>query len=271
MTKARHFVLAPVLASVLAVPAAPAGAQGIEAAPLRVEIQAPPGGTHTQAITVRNPGREQVRVRATLTDWHLSRDGTPQFEDPDPGRAYTASSWLRFAPHEFTLDPGKEGTVRYTVLVPADTQPGGYRTGLLLEFVPDPRAAQQAGRQIVVRSRIASLIYVTVGQPVAAVELTDFSVRHAADATTIVAALKNGSRFTARTRGTLQVYDKVGIAVVNLIVPDVPVLPESERELAIAATDALKTLVAGEYRVEIKLDLGMPALLVGETTLRVAR
>ena len=45
----------------------------------------------------------------------------------------------------------------------------------------------------------------------------------------------------------------------------------SEREIAIAAFEAVKPLAAGEYRVEVKIDVGMPALLVGETTLKVAR
>jgi hypothetical protein len=30
-------------------------------------------------------------------------------------------------------------------------------------------------------------------------------------------------------------------------------------------------LAAGEYRLELRLDVGLPALLVGETTLKVPR
>ncbi len=67
------------------------------------------------------------------------------------------------------------------------------------------------------------------------------------------------------------VYDDTGLAIENITVPDVPVLPESERELTIRAADAVKTLPAGRYKVELKLDLGMPALVVGETTLTVIR
>jgi hypothetical protein len=53
-------------------------------------------------------------------------------------------------------------------------------------------------------------------------------------------------------------------------VPDVPVLPESEREVAITALDPDKPAPpAGEYRVEVKIDVGMPAVIVGETTLKV--
>jgi hypothetical protein len=55
-------------------------------------------------------------------------------------------------------------------------------------------------------------------------------------------------------------------------VPDVPVLPESEREVAIDTVDPdePRPLPPGEYRVEVRIDAGMPAVLVGETTLKVS-
>lgn len=252
--------------------AGPVSAQtSIEASPLRVEIQAAPGGTHTQAISITNPGTRRARIRTTLADWHLTRDGAPQFEAPVPGRAYAAASWIRFAPPEFTLDPGQRGIVRFTLNVPADAQAGGYRTGLLFEIMPEASANAGPARQVVIRSRIATLIYVNVGQPPASIDMTNLEVRGEADQTQIVAALKNTSRRTVRTKGSLIVSDSRGVPVAQIVVPDVPVLPESERELAIRAADAIDPLPAGTYKVELKLDLGMPALVVGETPLRVTR
>jgi hypothetical protein len=263
-------IIAAAIALVTA--AAPARAQvSVEATPLRIEIQAEPGSSHTQAITLTNPGGEPVRIKVSIADWHLSRDGAPQFEQPETTRPYAAASWVRFAPPELVLEPGKQGTVRFTLTVPSDVKAGGYRTGLLFEFLPLGDAAKaEKGRQVILRSRIASLIYVNIGQIAPAVELTNLLVKPGAD-TQIVAALKNTSRRTVRTRGSLMLYDRTGIAVATIPVPDVPVLPESEREVAIIATEALKPLLSGDYKVELKLDLGMPALVVGETTLKVAR
>jgi P pilus assembly chaperone PapD len=255
----------------IAAGALPAYAQvSIEASPLRVEIQAQPGSSHTQAVTVTNPGQQTVRVRATLSDWYLSRDGAPQFETPAPDRAYAASEWVRFAPPEFMLEPGAKGVVRFTVTVPPTAEAAGYRTGILFEFVPNtPDPA--GGRQVVLRSRIATLVYVHVGQPAPAIELTNLEIRGAGEQTQVVAGLKNRSRRSVRTKGNLMVYDGTGVAVAQIPLPDVPVLPESERDLAINASDPNRPLPAGHYRVELKLDVGMPALLVGETTLKVAR
>ena len=267
-TIGRLFVL---VVGALVLTARAAGAQmSIEATPLRVEIQAPPGGSHTQAVTITNPGQETVRVRTTLADWYLTRDGAPQFEAPTSDRPFAASEWVRFAPPEFTLEPGMKGIVRFTVSVPPGTEPGGYRTGILFEIAP-PASDLAKGRQVILRSRIATLVYVHVGQPAPAIELTNLEVRGTGEQTQVVAGLKNRSRRSVRTKGNLIVYDGSGTAIAQIPLPDVPVLPESERDLAINASDPARPLPSGQYRVELKLDVGMPELLVGETTLKVSR
>lgn len=251
---------------------APAAAQtSVEVSPLRVELKSAAGGTTTQAVTVNNTGSEPVRVRATLSDWYLSRDGAPQFADAENPR-YSATAWVRIAPPEQVIEPGKEGTVRFTLAIPADAEPAGYRSSILFEFAPASGSAVARARDMAVRSRIATLIYANVGEPPAAVELTDLRSRMiSGQPPQIVAILKNTSRRTVRTRGTLTLYDASGAAISEAIVPDVPVLPESEREVVIPAVNANKASPpAGEYRVEVKIDVGMPALLVGETTLKVS-
>lgn len=252
--------------------ALPAAAQtSVEVTPLRLELKAAPGGTITQAITVSNSGKEPVRVRATVSDWHLSRDGSPQFvEATDP--KYSASGWTRLAPPEIVVDAGKDTTVRFTLTVPAGVPPAGYRTGILFEFGPASGSPIAKPREVAFKSRIATLIYANVGQPPANVDLIDLRSRMLPNQPAyIVAILKNTGQRTVRTKGTLTLYDKSGAAVSTTVIPDVPVLPESEREVAIPAINPDKPRPpAGEYRVEIKMDVGLPALIVGETTLKVS-
>lgn len=257
----------------LVLAAAPvAGQVSVEVSPLRVELQAGPGGTTTQAVTITNDGREAVRVRASLSDWELSRDGAPQFEGAPQDGPYSATSWVRIAPPELVIDAGKQGIVRFSVAVPAAVEPAGYRTGVLFEFGPASGDPIPQKRAVQFKSRIATLIYLNVGQPAAAVELTDLQVRPGDAQTQVVATLKNTSRRTVRTKGSLFVYDTGGAAIRQVPVPDVPVLPESEREVAIVALDgSAPALPAGDYRVEVKIDAGMAELLVGETTLKVQK
>ena len=252
--------------------AAPASAQvSVEVSPLRIELQAVPGSTTTQAVMLTNSGKAPVRVRARVSDWDLSREGAPQFEGVPEGGPYSASAWVRVAPPEQVLDTSKEGTVRFSLTVPPGTGPSGYRTSVLFEFLPVSTDPAGRGREVQFRSRIATLVYVNVGQPPAAIELTDLRIRPSSEQTQVIAVLSNTGKRTVRTKGTLTLYDQTGKAVQETAVPDVPLLPEREREVAIPAVDASKPLPAGEYRVEVKIDAGMPALIVGETTLKVSR
>jgi hypothetical protein len=230
-----------------------------------------PGGTTAQAVTLNNAGKDAVRIRARISDWELSRDGAPQFEGAVEGGPYSASSWIRIAPPEQVVDPGKDGIVRFSLTVPGDVQPAGYRTSILFEFSPAAAGPAARGRELTFRSRVATLIYVHIGQPPANVELTDLSIRPGKEQTQIIAVLKNAAKRSVRTKGTLAIVDAAGRTAVEAQIPDVPVLPESEREVAITAFEASKPLPAGEYRVEVKIDVGMPALIVGETTLKVAK
>ena len=253
--------------------AAPAFAQvSVEVSPLRVELQAGPGSKTTQAVTVVNAGAEAVRVRARLTDWDLARDGSPQYEGAVTGGPFSATAWVRIAPPEQVIEPGKQAVLRFSLAVPEGIEPGGYRTGVLFEFAAAAGDPVARAREVSFKSRIATLIYVNIGQPPGAVDLTDLAVRTTAAHTRVVATVKNTSRRSVRTKGSLTVYDQSGKPVRELMVPDVPVLPESEREVAITIVDGDKhgPLSPGEYRVELKMDVGLPAVIVGETTLKVA-
>lgn len=236
-----------------------------------MELQSGPGSNSTQAVTLNNGSAEPVRVRARVSDWDLSRDGAPQFEGATENGPYSATSWVRVAPPEQVIEPGKEGTVRFTVTVPADAAPSGYRTGILFEFAPASGDPIGRKREVQFRSRVATLVYVNVGEPPPIVELNDLLTRTTPQQTHVVAVLANTGKRNVRTKGTMTVSGADGKPVAQVPVPDVPVLPESEREVAILAFEAAKPLPPGEYRVEVRIDVGMAALIVGETTLKVPR
>ena len=268
----RALVVVALTALLMYAPSASAQ-MSVEVSPLRVELTAGPGSSTTQAITVTNAGTEPVRVRSIATDWDLSRDGAPQFEGVAEGGPYSATSWIRVAPPEQVIDPGKEATVRFSLSLPAAIEPGGYRTGVLFEFGSATANPVARGRQVMFKSRIATLIYVSVGQPTMSAELTDLTVRTVGKQTQVVATVKNSSRRYVRTRGNLILLDASGRNVRELPVPDVPLLPESEREVAITVIDPDRpaAIEPGDYRVEVRVDVGLPAVLVGETTLKVLR
>ncbi|MEO8520247.1 MAG: hypothetical protein ABI603_02725 [Acidobacteriota bacterium] len=264
-----------IAAAVVLLTVLPAAAQiSVEVSPLRIELAAGPGSTTTQPITLVNAGKDPVRVRATVTDWDLSKDGAPQFESAVSDGPFSATAWVRVSPPELVIEAGKEATVRFSMTVPAAMTPGGYRTGVLFEFGPAGGDPAGRGREVTFKTRIATLIYVDIGQPPMAAELMDLRSRSVGPQTLIVATVRNTSRRHVRTKGSLTLYDQAGAKVRDVPIPDVPLLPESEREVAIAVIDPetkAAALPPGEYRVEVRMDVGLPALLVGETTLKVPK
>ncbi len=270
----RPVVGALILALVALIPATARAQMSVEVSPLRVESKVAAGASasFTETVTLVNHDKAAIRVRATVQDWYLSRDGTPQFNLPTGTMPYSAASWVRLNPTEQTLSgDGGTGAVRFTATVPEGTAPASYRAAIMFEF--SPPGAEVVNKGVMIRSRVATVVYITVGSGAPALELTDLQGRELGTLPpAVVATLKNTSRFHARTKGQVVVRNKAGAEIRRLQVPDVPVLPQSERELAISlATEGQPPLPPGEYRVEVRIDVGLPALLVGETTITVSR
>jgi P pilus assembly chaperone PapD len=255
--------------------ASPASAQSVEVSPLRVDLVMTRGAAHTQAVTLTNQGPEPVRIRARLQDWFMAKDGTPQFDAPVPEaeREFVTTAWVRLAPPEQVIEPGRQGIVRFTTTAPADAADGGYRAAILFEFAPATGELAVQGRSVQFRSRVATLIYIAVGRLQPSIELTDLAGRvRDGQAPSVVATLKNTGRMNVRTKGTASLRDAGGAVIMTVDIPNVPLLPMAERDLAIGlAKDGHPSPAAGEYAIEVKIDVGMPALIVGETVLKIPR
>lgn len=244
----------------------------VQVTPLRVELKTAPGGATTQAVTLVNEGHDPVRVHAALSDWSLARDGTPQFAPADPASPASASAWLRVTPAEFTAQPGVETAVRFTIDVPAAALPGGYRSAIMFEFMPPGAEPALVSKGVAFRSRIATVIYVTIGTPVPSVDLVDLQPQlKDGQPAAVVATLKNTGTVHVRTRGHVTVYGPDDRVVRRLSLPDVPVLPGGVRDLVVPLSDEAQpaALAPGRYRVEVRVDVGMPEVLVGEIPLIV--
>ncbi len=259
-----------VLSTVLAAGVAQAQVS-VEVAPLRVDVRmGAAGGSHTQAVTLTNRGNEPVRVHARVDDWFIARDGTPQFRLSEGSVSYSAAAWIRVNPVEQVLQPNGTGTMRFTITVPATTAPGGYHAAIMFEFSPEG-TAPAARKGVMFQGRIATVVYVITGTPKPAVELTDVQPRLVAKQPPRVAVtLKNTGHVHVRTKGQMLIYDKSGAVLRRVPMPDVPILPESERDVVVdMEVDNQPPLPPGEYRVEVRVDIGLPEILVGETTVTI--
>ena len=271
-----HQLRVALLAVVLAVAPVAAHAQvSVEVSPLRVDLNAGTGGTpYTQAVTLTNRDKVAVRIRARVDDWYLSKDGTPQFVPAEGTLPYSAAAWTRVNPSEQVAQAGETVTVRFTTTTPPGTTPGGYRTALMFDFEPASGDAAGRGRNVTFKGRIATVVYVTVGSPKPAVEVVDVQQADPAAGRppSVVATLKNTGRIHVRIKGHMLIYNQAGAEVRRIALPDVPLLPESERNLIVPLADSgQEPLAPGEYRVTFRIDVGLPEVLVGETTVTIGK
>lgn len=266
-------VLAGVAALVFTIAWAPrpAKAQGnalkLAVSPLRAEFALQPGAAYTDSAHVTNDGLAPVRLEATVNDWTLAADGSPIFLDagaaaPDE---FACAAWIHVSPENFELAPGQMQRVRYTIQVPAGTRPLGCRAALLFTSAPPTQRAE--GKQVLTVARLASIIYIRVGNPEALGTVTNLALaprpRAASDATgepalEIALGIRNQGRTYFRAEGQIQLLDATGKTLAQLPLDSQIVLPASQR---IFAFPIAATLGPGTYELRATINMGEPTLL----------
>ncbi len=235
--------------------------------PVRIEVDARPGRPLTDAIEVTNEARETARLRVYAEDWRLERDGAVAFSRAGTGRR-SASTWVRINPTEFDLPAGSTSDVRFTVTVPAGAPAGSYRSAIVVEQVPRRGPGDVPGSSVSVRPRVATILYVRVGDPIPDGAITALVYRGRQGLTrTLRMTVTNPGGVHFRTKGKILLEDPATKKVLyKLDIPDAPVLPESVRDVPIAVPPAVKP---GTYHVRAELEIGRPEILVHEDQVTV--
>ena len=236
----------------------------ISVTPIRVEHPVIQGERGTDMILVANEGAAPTRLKVLIEDWTLSKDGTPIFMKAN-GNPFSCVEWIKINPVDFRIGSGQTRQVRYTITVPQGIPDGGYRTAIIFETAPDGVPGEK-NRSVQVRGRIATIVYVVVGNPVPAGHADSLKTTLRKDGIDFFLTLQNTGKVHFRTKGTLSVKDSNGQKVVEIGIPDVPVLPESEREIKISSE---KLLPKGSYSALAVIDIRSKDLIGAETTFSV--
>jgi hypothetical protein len=236
-------------------------------APIRLDVEATPGRPYTDALEVANEAREPARIKVYLEDWRLERDGAVTFARAGSWPR-SASTWIRVNPAEFELPALQTVDVRFTVTVPRGAPAGGYRAAIVVEQVPRPSPGNADKREVGIRARIASVIYVRVGDPVPDAALRDVTFRREPNGLrSIVLAVENRGGVHFRTAGQVTLADpRTGKVVHRLDVPDVPLLPESARDVRLDVPQKVKP---GDYQVRAELEVGRKEVYVHEGSISI--
>ncbi|MGC9056904.1 MAG: hypothetical protein ACP5J6_08605 [Candidatus Saccharicenans sp.] len=224
--------------------------------PIRVDLKLKPGSQTTDIFYVRNNSVKPVRIKVYAENWFLKDDGTPVFIGGQE-TTFSCQKWIKVNPFDFRLQPGEMKSVRFTVSVPEDTEAGGYHAAVSFENVPEVQPGEKIG-QVAFTGKIASAIYVVVGKVEPEGRLEDLVFQHSGDSQLIKLRLSNSGRTHFRLKGEIIIRTLEGKKISTLEIPDEPVLPAMERWVTLP----LKAkLFPGNYRVEVKMDIGREELI----------
>ena len=236
----------------------------ISVSPIRVEHLVKQGERGTDTISVTNDGTVPTRLKVSIEDWTLTRDGNPMFMKARKN-PYSCADWIRINPVDFRVDPGQTREVRYTVTVPEGIEDGGYRLAIIFETVPDVTPGERAKR-VYLKGRIATIVYEVVGKPVPQGHANSLKADPKKEGMDFILALQNTGKVHFRTKGSITVKDSNGSKAFEVELPDVPVLPESERDVKVSYD---KVVPKGKYTATAVADIGKKELIGAEATFEI--
>ena len=246
----------------------PASAQvGLGLSPMRVEMRLAPGASYTGTLRLVNEGA-LTRVRASLLDFHLDTEQTPQFEEQlAEEAAYSCRGWLTVNPMETELKPNGESPVRYTLRVPADAQPRSYYCAA--GFTSLPPASELSGFGIRSAVRIVGAFYVIVGNPVIQGGLSQITMEHVPGSKDLraVVVMENAGKMFFRPIGSLEVLDSGGKVIESHEITPLPVLPERKQRFLFP----LKGVAEGQsFTIRVRVDIGTGEIQEGTAAVQAS-
>ena len=261
MKKKSWIILLIVVIAILAPVLVFSAEVSISVSPIRVEHLVKQGERGTDTISVTNDGTVPTRLKVSIEDWALTRDGNPMFMKVGKN-PYSCADWIRINPVDFRVDPGQTREVRYTVTVPEGIEDGGFRVAIIFETVPEVTPGEKAKR-VYLKGRIATIVYEVVGKPVSQGHANSLKADLKKEGMDFILALQNTGKVHFRTKGSITVKDSNGNKAFEVDIPDVPVLQESERDVKVSYD---KPIPKGKYTATAVVDIGRKELIGAETT-----
>jgi P pilus assembly chaperone PapD len=112
-------------------------------APTRIVLE---GRQRSAEITLVNTGSSTATYRITFVNLRMNETGaTTEIETSgaEPGERF-ADAMIRYSPRQVILEPKVAQTVRLQLRLPADLEPGEYRSHLLFRAIPSAAAVPAA-------------------------------------------------------------------------------------------------------------------------------
>lgn len=134
-------------------------ASSITISPPSFELTSNPGDELTEnVIKVTNTSASTATFEAVVEDFRVEgNEGVVQVRKDENPNAF--SSWFTIEPETFTLKRGEVKTVKFTVNVPDDGEPGGHFASVMFQ----PKAVEsESGSGAQILQRVGALVLMTV-------------------------------------------------------------------------------------------------------------
>ena len=240
----------------------------ISVSPSLFELKIPPGKTFTDSIRVVNVTDTTTDIVVYLSDFRLSEEGKIRFFDAGTTE-YSLKDHIRVNPTSFTLEPGEEKWVRFSLRMPAGQM--GEAQGIIF-FQTEPRNVKSpAGRRVLVAARIGSTVYAAMKPTInVSADIINLLFRRGQDPGTLeyAAIVHNNGNMHIRPKGKLTLLDASGK---KIVMPDINEKTSSILRDSVRLFEGVLTgsFPEGVYRAVLELDVGKEAQEV-EKTVRLA-
>ena len=184
-------------------------------------------------MEITNAGPRPSRYHLRTADWTLDADGGVTFsEDMAPD---SCRSWVAIERREIEVPGGGRYRYRFEVQAPPEATQGECRFALMIEG--DPQTVQTGnGLPVPVSGRIGVIVYVTVGEATADLQVAEASVADTPSGTLPALAVHNSGNAHARLNGFLSGTDARGRRL-EFSPSTLPILPGETRLIPLTASN----------------------------------
>ena len=242
--------------------------------PMKFKLNASPGDTLTNSITVHNSVGDSLTLDIYLRDILFNVDGDGR--EIEPGNMERGmAEWIVFTPREIDFTGVGSQNIRFTIKVPESISSGDYWANFYVEPTGKSRSSvttEAKGRKFtlytVTRYKISLRLRVK-GEVIKQGEITDVVFYPNATDTSLIVntTFENTGDIILRCNGRIEIRDEMGEAVKTIGLVGFSTFPECKR---IVRTEIPKTLKPGEYSALVVIDFGGEHLVAGEAFFEIS-
>lgn len=134
--------------------AGPSDGVEITLSPTKTKLSMDPGASKQGTFNIINTGDKEFTFKIYTSPYQVSNDRYDPTFNIETNRTQI-SRWITVPDEEFSLDPGDEAKVSYSVEVPSDVPSGGQYAVIFAETTSD----EEDSASIVAKKRVGMLVY----------------------------------------------------------------------------------------------------------------